>query len=116
MHQCSTKIDALKLYFVNIYCVTYLPLIYLLPFHGHFPHKSGLACLCPFSSSTFSRRDAFSASILLVGRQEEHSARKKFSDGVLALLSVWSVVQMICIWPKMFFKYMNLTATPSSFA
>jgi len=27
-------------------------------------------------------------------------ARKKFSDGVLAWLSVWSVVQMICIWPS----------------
>ena len=29
----------------------------------------------------------------VVGRQEEHPAR-----GVLAWLSVWSVVQMICIW------------------
>jgi len=35
---------------------------------------------------------------LLVGRQEEHPARKKLSDGVLAWLSVWSVMQMICIW------------------
>jgi len=34
---------------------------------------------------------------LLVGRQEEHLARKKLSDGVLAWLSVWSVVQMICM-------------------
>jgi len=41
---------------------------------------------------------AFSALILLVGRQEEHPARKKLSDGFLAWLSVWSVVQMICIW------------------
>jgi len=39
----------------------------------------------------------FSALTLLVGRQEEHPARKKLSDGVLAWLSVWSVVQMICI-------------------
>jgi len=35
---------------------------------------------------------------LLVGHQEEHPARKKLSDGVLAWLSVWSEVQMICIW------------------
>jgi len=35
---------------------------------------------------------------LLVGRQEEHSDCKKFSDEVLAWLSVWSKVQMICIW------------------
>ena len=34
---------------------------------------------------------------LLVGHQEEHPARKKLSDGVLAWLSIWSVVQMICI-------------------
>jgi len=40
----------------------------------------------------------FSALTLLVGRQEEHPAHKKLSDGVLAWLSVWSVVQMICIW------------------
>ena len=41
---------------------------------------------------------AFSALTLLVGRQEEHLARKKLSDWVLAWLSVWSVVQMICMW------------------
>jgi len=41
---------------------------------------------------------AFSALTLLVGHQEEHPARKKLSDGVLAWLSVWNVAQMICIW------------------
>jgi len=41
---------------------------------------------------------AFSALTLLVGRQEEHVACKKLSNGVLAWLSVWSMVQMICIW------------------
>jgi len=41
---------------------------------------------------------AFSALTLLVGYQEEHPARKKLSDGVPAWLSVWSLVQMICIW------------------
>jgi len=35
---------------------------------------------------------------LLVGRQEGHPACKKLSGGVLAWLSVWSEVQMICIW------------------
>jgi len=33
---------------------------------------------------------AFSASTLLVGRQEGHPAGKKLSGGVLAWLSVWS--------------------------
>jgi len=41
---------------------------------------------------------SFSALTLLVGHQEEHPACKKLSDGVLAWLYVWSVVQMICIW------------------
>ena len=39
-----------------------------------------------------------SALTLLVGCQEKQLARKKLSGGVLAWLSVWSVVQMICIW------------------
>jgi len=34
---------------------------------------------------------------LLVGRQKEHLACKKFSDEVLAWLSVWNGVQLICI-------------------
>jgi len=42
---------------------------------------------------------AFSALTLLVGRQEGHPACKKLSGGVLAWLSVWSVVQT-CIWPS----------------
>jgi len=40
----------------------------------------------------------FSALTLLVGRQEEHLACKELSDEVLALLSVWNEVQVICIW------------------
>jgi len=35
---------------------------------------------------------------LLVGHQEEHSASKKLSDEVLVWLSVWSEVQIVCIW------------------
>jgi len=41
---------------------------------------------------------AFSALALLVGRQEVHAACKKMSDEVLAWLSVWSEVQLICVW------------------
>jgi len=36
---------------------------------------------------------AFSALMLLVGRQEGHPACKKLSGGVLAWLSVWSELQ-----------------------
>jgi len=43
--------------------------------------------------------NAFSALMLLVGRQEGHVACKKLSGGVLAWLSVWSKVQT-CIWPS----------------
>ena len=42
---------------------------------------------------------AFSASTLLVGRQEGLPACKKQSGGVLAWFSVWSEVQT-CIWPS----------------
>jgi len=41
---------------------------------------------------------AFSALTLLVRRQEEHPACKRLSDELLSWLSVWSEVQMICIW------------------
>jgi len=41
---------------------------------------------------------AFSALMLLVGHQEEHPACKKLTDEVLAWLSIWSEVQMICMW------------------
>jgi len=37
---------------------------------------------------------AFSALMLLVGRQEGHPACKKLSGGVLAWLSVWSNVDL----------------------
>jgi len=41
---------------------------------------------------------SFSALTLLVGRQEGHPACKNLSGEVLPWLSVWSEVQMICIW------------------
>jgi len=43
---------------------------------------------------------AFSALTLLVGRQEEHPACKSLGDAVLKWLSVYSEVQMMCIWPS----------------
>ena len=51
---------------------------------------------------------AFSALMLLVGWHEGHPACKKLCAEVLAWLSVWSKVQMICIYPA------DVTATPSS--
>jgi len=42
---------------------------------------------------------AFSALMLLIGRQDEHPASKKLSDEVLAWLFVWSKVQMIQLMP-----------------
>jgi len=42
--------------------------------------------------------DALSASTLFAGRQEEHLTSKKLSDEVLVWLSVWSEVQIVCIW------------------
>jgi len=42
---------------------------------------------------------AFSALMLLVGRQEWHPACKKPSGWMLAWLCVWVKVQ-ICIWPS----------------
>ena len=41
---------------------------------------------------------AVSALSLLVGCREEHPFCKKLSDEVLAWLSVWIEVKMICIW------------------
>jgi len=41
---------------------------------------------------------AFSDLMLLVGWQEGYPACKKLSGEVLAWLSVWSEVQMICMW------------------
>jgi len=41
---------------------------------------------------------AFSALTLLVGWQEGHPACKNLSGELLAWLSVWGEVHMICIW------------------
>ena len=52
-----------------------------------------LSCI----QTSFGVSSAFSALTLLVGRKEGHPACKKLSGEVLAWLSVWSKVQMICI-------------------
>ena len=52
-------------------------------------------CICAFAFSAC----AFSALMLLVGRQEGHLACKKLNGEVLAWLSVSSDVQT-CIWPN----------------
>jgi len=49
--------------------------------------------------STFYQQVAFSALMMLVGRQEGHPACKNMTGGVLAWLSVWSEVQT-CIQPS----------------
>jgi len=48
--------------------------------------------LYAFSAFTHSVLYAFSALMLLVGRQDGHPACKKLSGGVLAWLVVWSDV------------------------
>jgi len=59
-----------------------------------------LLLLCVLLLLSFSGKwySAFSASTLLVGRQEQHSGCKKFSDKMLEWLSICSKVQMICTW------------------
>jgi len=48
--------------------------------------------------------------MLLIWHQEEHPACKKLSAEVLAWLSAWSKVQIICICPA------DANDTPSSLA
>ena len=50
---------------------------------------------------------------LLVGCQEEHPTCKKLSDEGLMWLSVWSKVQIVCIWSSWCHCYPK---TPSSLA
>jgi len=53
---------------------------------------------------------AFNALTLLTGLQGEHLISKKLSDEMLAWLSVWNEVQMVCLCLA------DATATPSSLA
>ena len=43
---------------------------------------------------------AIGALTLLVGQQEGHPACKELSGGVMTWLSVWSEMQIVCIWPS----------------
>jgi len=54
---------------------------------------------------------AFGTLTLLIGHQEEHPACEKLTDEVMAWLSVWSEVQMICVWSRY-----AANASPSSLA
>ena len=74
---------------------------YLVPAQPGSPGKRAInGCVCVFALyERYMYMYAFSALMLLVGRQEGHPACKKLSGGVLAWLSVWSVVQT-CIWPS----------------
>jgi len=67
--------------------------------------------LCQITLTTCCYYVAFIALTLLVGSQEERLACKKLSDEELAWLSVWSEVQMICIYGPV-----GLTATLLSVA
>jgi len=51
-----------------------------------------------YTFDTCSEKLAFGALTPLAERQEQHPACKKLSNEVLAWLSVWSEVQMICMW------------------
>jgi len=52
---------------------------------------------------------------LLVGHQEQHPACVKLSDEVLAWLSLWSKIQMICTWSSWCHSLrMNLSLTSTS--
>ena len=44
--------------------------------------------------------ESFSSLTLLVAHQEEQPTCKKLSDDWLVWLSVWSEVQIVCIWFK----------------
>jgi len=54
--------------------------------------------ICLPKSHVLEFQIAFIALTLLVGHQEEHPACENLSDDVLAWLSVWSEVQMMCVW------------------
>jgi len=47
----------------------------------------------------------------LLGHQEEHQACKKFSDEVLAWLSVWSEVRTACIVQPVLLPLQNVIIT-----
>jgi len=68
--------------------------------HGQWHAVTGVLSTSSFSLCCFNLfLYAFSALMLLVGRQEGHPACKKLSGGVLAWLSVWSEMQT-CIRPS----------------
>jgi len=65
---------------------------------GHHCPLSGIELYCSVTETHVAIVIAFNASTLLVGRQEVHPVCKKLSDEVLAWLSAWSEVQIVCTW------------------
>jgi len=77
---------------IILMCFVYL----LAQQHTTFKWK-GLISVFPVLQGSADTLVAFSALMLLVGRQEGHLVCKKLSGGVLAWSSVWSEMQT-CIW------------------
>jgi len=77
---------------VSCFCKIQIGFTFLVPAHLGSPGKRAVkrVCFCTV---------AFSALMLLIGRQEGHPACEKLIGGVLAWLSVWSEVQT-CISPR----------------
>jgi len=67
-------------------------------FYEHFAFSNQIFCNMFNSCCYHNYLFVYSAVTLLVGHQKEHPACKKLSDQLLAWLSVWSEVQVICIW------------------
>jgi len=76
-------------------------------------------CRWHFNSSrllwTTMALNAFSALTSLLGHEEEHPACKKLSDEVLVWLSVWSEVQIVCIWSSWCHCIAKTTSSLASF-
>ena len=87
-------------YLIAAYDVLVLILISLILLKMWLLHCCSFVHICLFCGFIVSviMTLLYCALTLLVGRQEEHPAYKKLSYGVLVWLSVWIVVQMICIW------------------
>ena len=89
LNECQLRAEAVRMFEENYSYTVIAKNVVFRNFGDQF-----LLPLCKISSV-----DAFSALMLLVGRQEGHPACKKLSGEVLAWLSVWIKVQT-CIWPS----------------
>ena len=79
------------------------PVLMLYAIHIFVVKTLMLRCTCMLLLYLTSRIYAASAlnsssALTLVGQREMHLARTKLSDKVLVWISIWSKVQMICLW------------------